>query len=332
MRSPFVALGIAVALLAALDVVVRAWNPLPVRLPENVSAAYVERMLTAYAGKPHTVLVVGDSGIWGYKVPAEESLVADLARALPNATVLNLSVEGGSPANSYVAIRGALARGVRPALVVMNLNLKEFSPTDRSYQRIMPAFEPIALGFASADRAGMEFNPKHETALASQVERFWAFYRYRTDLRQALFGDADFASWLATRAKVLSGRAAREAIADEPTADRYLGTYDLEPIDPANVSLGYLRRALALLAARRIPVLAFLTPTNHGLLHDTIDAPEYGANLRFLAAQVRAGGGTVVDEDRAFGQADFIDNDHLKPPALRRLAARLAPSIASAAR
>lgn len=323
----WISLPVVFVLLLLLDAGVRAWNPLPSRLPENVSAAYVDRYVREFSGRANVVALAGDSAIWGYKVAAAEALGARIAAAVPRASVLNLSVEGGSPANSYVAVRGALARGVRPELVVLNLNLKEFSPNDRSYQRILPAFEPIAQSFATEDRAGMEFSDKHETALAQFVERYWAFYRFRTDLRQALFGGADFASWLAARAKNLSGLAAREAVEAAPTADRYLGTYDLSPIDDANVSFGYLRRTLAMLRRERIPVLAFLTPTNHGLLHDTIDAPEYTANLRTLADRVRAAGGLVIDEDRAFLQGDFIDNDHLTPPALQRLAAALAPAI-----
>lgn len=332
-RRWWLTIPVTLTLLALLDLAVRAWHPLEPRLPEHFSTAYLERTFDAYRARAGVVLVAGDSAIWGYHVRADESLGAALARRLQPRPLLNLSVEGGSPANTYVAVTAALERGVRPALVVINLNLKEFSPGDRSYQRILPALEPVARRLPAEQQRDLLYsNDPAPSPGARFVERFWELYRLRTDIRQAIFGDSDLAARAAAVAQELTGRAARERVLDAPTADRYLGTYDLSPIAPDNVSLRYTRLLFERLRRERIPLFAFLTPTNHGLLHDTIDSPPYDDNLRALAREVTAAGGTVVDRDRAFGASAFIDNDHLKPPAIERLASGLAEPIERAAR
>ena len=327
-RPWWIAAPVTLVLLALLDLAVRAWHPWPARLPQHFSTAYFDRLLDDRRNAPGLVVLAGDSVVWGYKLEADRSLGAQLQAALPQQPILNLSVEGGSPANTYVAVSELLRHGVRPRLVVLNLNLKEFSPGDRSYERILPAFERAARALPAAERSGMVFQDgSHPTAAAQAIERVWAFYRYRTDIRQLLFGDADAASRLSTIAQDLSGRSARQTAIDAPTADKYLGTYDLTPITAANASLHYTALTLRALHARGIPVLAFATPANHALLHDTIDVPEYDANRARVAAAARADGARVVDYDRAFAGDAFFDNDHLKAGPTRALAERLAAEI-----
>jgi hypothetical protein len=137
----------------------------------------------------------------------------------------------------------------------------------------------------------------------------WLVYGARADLRDALSGDAD-------------------AVAKErPVAEDFLGTYDLAPLDERNVGVRYLEAVADALREQRIPAIAFLTPTNHALVHEFIDVPAYARNADYLVKILESRGIRVVDLDRAFPQADFIDNTHLTQRGQQLLAATLANDI-----
>ena len=145
--------------------------------------------------------------------------------------------------------------------------------------------------------------------------------------RGPVFGDVDaahaFEAWIERR----SGAAANIAAAHRPTPDRFEGTYDLSPIDASNVSMTFLGDTIALVRAEHVRAFAILTPTNHTLLHEYIDTPEYDRNLASVHRALAAGGVSVLDYDRRFGAPEFIDNDHLTAPGNRRLAALLAQDV-----
>ncbi len=134
----------------------------------------------------------------------------------------------------------------------------------------------------------------------------------RTDIREALYGDVDAAP------------------AQPITADMLEGTYDLSPLSEKNAGVRYLEQTVAALHAAGVPVLAFLTPTNHQLLHEYIDVPAYRANAAFLRAVVERRGARVLDLDRAILAREFLDEAHLTPEGQRRLAALLRPYVAGA--
>jgi hypothetical protein len=73
----------------------------------------------------------------------------------------------------------------------------------------------------------------------------------------------------------------------------------------------------------RISVVAFMTPTNHQLLHEYIDIPEYRANGTFLKRLLEGRGVRVLDLDATFPASAFLDNDHLTAAGQQRLATRL---------
>jgi len=66
--------------------------------------------------------------------------------------------------------------------------------------------------------------------------------------------------------------------------------------------------------------VAILTPTNHGLLHQYIDVPDYSANLQILRRALERRGVRVLNYDSAFAPNEFIDNDHLTAAGNARLA------------
>jgi hypothetical protein len=124
----------------------------------------------------------------------------------------------------------------------------------------------------------------------------------RADIRETLFPPPDAAA------------------PQHPTADMFVGEYDLNPLNDANVGVRYLEKTADALRAAQILTLAFMTPTNHALLHDYIDGPEYRHNLIFLQRALERRGVRVVDLDRAFSASDFYDYAHLKASAQTRLA------------
>ena len=221
-------------------------------------------------------------------------------------------------------------RGVRPKAVVFNVNLKEFNPADSAYRTLYPAVEQTVWNDLSGDERAQLKRTRADTVDAridAFFDRVWALYGLRVDIRERLFGAVDASTALVNAQHVLSGEAQREAQAHRPTAERFMATYDLEPIDASNTGVIFLRKALDLLRAERIPVLVILTPTNHGLLKESIDGPEYAANRSFLEHIARTGGAQVLDYDRAFAQAEFIDNDHLTAEGNTKLARLLAPAL-----
>jgi lysophospholipase L1-like esterase len=326
----------ALLLLALADVPLRWWTPSASRLPEQFSAGYLERYVDSLRGRSDLVVFLGDSALWGYKLPAEETAAVAIARRLKRVRIANLSYEGGSPVNDELMLRFLLAKGIRPKLVVFNVNSKELSAGDSAYRRLRPALQLAAEPeITPGMRAVLDFPDQSAPSarLSRFVERFWLFYRYRIDVRESIFGTDDFASWLKTLAGDVTGYNARYQRAHRPAPDDFEGTYDLSPIDPAaNVSFQRLLAFADLLRRERIPSLGFLTPTNHTLLHDYIDSPEYRANLRSLQSALTARSVDVVDFDARFPATEFIDNDHLTAAGNRELAGLLLPEIRRAAR
>ncbi len=331
-REPwFIAYIVAVILLILLDVGVRFWQPSPTRMPAQFSAAYLDRISAELVAKHDLVLALGDSVLWGYGVDANDAAMSVLRREYGSADLVNLSFQGGSPENSYVLLRSLLEREVRPRLVLFNVNLKEFNPADPSYRKLFPAVEDEnrdQLDFA--DRRLLQINPQSHalSALLDQyVGRYWELYHFRSDIKQAIFGQDDMARWLTARLEDVTGTNARRAAAHRPTADRFIGTYDLTPLGSTNVAFQYLEKTMRLLKTYHVRAIAFLTPTNHKLLHEFIDTPEYDDNVAAIRRLAARYGVLTLDLDRAVPAAEFIDNDHLTVQGNRRLAQLLAPHV-----
>jgi hypothetical protein len=323
------------ACLVVVDQLLLLWHPPQVRLAEQFTGDRFERLIDDGAGDRDVLAVLGDSVLWGYKVAPGQSAPVRLAAAT-GLRVVNVSYEGGSAANTYFGLRLMLQRQLRPREVLFNINSKEFSPADSAYNRLHPSLrqdvEPL---LTDVDRRDLAAQP--EPDLNGRLERIaaasWRLYRWRADLREALFGQADASTALASFVQTLTGESGRAAAGHAPTADHFFATYDLTPIGNDNVAYRYLERTASLLRSEHLHAVVFLTPTNHALLHEYIDAPEYDANLRRLSAAF-AGipGVTVLNLDRAIPAAQFIDNDHLTPAGNEHLARILAGPLREGAR
>jgi hypothetical protein len=333
LRAPWpLAIAVAVAALIVVDLAFRAlWHPHPTRLPEQFSTAYLNAYVDTYReGSP--VLVVGDSALWGYELPPREAPVEQLEALRPHDTFLNLSYEGGSIVNSLYALRLVLARGVRPSVVIVNLNNKEFNAADSAYKRLLPALErAVSPQLAARDRALLTTLPAPTLAdrLDALVGSVWALYRQRVDVRVALFGQDDFAGLLTAGVHYVTGEQRRYEQSHRPTPAAFLGTYDLDPIAGDNVEEIALRELRDELVREHIPAIAFLTPTNHALLAGTTSDPGYAVNLATIARTMRGPGIDVVDLDRLDVGPHFLDNDHLDAAGARVLALRLAHELDS---
>lgn len=330
------ALAVAIALLGCLDAAVRAAFPTLPRLGANFSSAFLELEIDRAARAPARTrtVVLGDSVLWGYRLRPEETAPAVLARrGLPST---NLAFAGGSPANTYALVRLLLARGVRPRLVVFDVNQKTFNPADGAYARLHPALAPLARPLLGARDAALLGLGGDDGGLEARIDRgvsaVWRLYALRTDLRELLFGDVDAAHALHDLLAEASGAAARERAAHVPAQEDFEGTYDLAPLRADNVSVHFLAATLAALRAAHVPALAILTPTNHALLHAYVDTPAYARNVAYVRTLLERGGARVIDLDGAFAADGFFDNDHLTARASRRFAAALLPAIARAER
>ena len=321
------AIAVALFLLVVIDAAVRMTFPRTERLNENFSASYLRREVRALRGTS-PIVVFGDSALWGYGLSSDKAAVSLLRRAgLP---LENLSYEGGSLPNSYAMLRLLLARGVRPSVVVFNVNQKEFNPNDSAYAKLHPSVEQLVWStLAPADRALLKATTTDapDQRLQRAIETGWQLYGLRTDLRELLFSDVDAVHALQTALETVSGTRARRLAAHRPTPALFEGTYDMTPLAPSNVGFQFLARIADLLRSEHIRALAILTPTNHALLHDYIDSPEYVANLRASRRALESRGVRVLDLDRAFPASEFIDNDHLTAAGNVRFAGLLREAL-----
>lgn len=315
----------AIAALLLVDLGVRAGFPLLPRFEDSFSAAYLTRAIAkGIAGR---TVFLGDSVLWGYGLPAQDAAGTLLdQRGYP---IANFSFEGGSMVNTYAMLRLLQARDARPARVVFNINVKEFNVADSAYNTLYPGLETLAWPLLSpAERALLVQTQKAtlDARMDRALARVWLLYGMRSDIREELFDQPDAASAVQDEIETISGTKARSAAAHRPTADKFLGTYDLTPLSATNVEVIFLRKTIALLHAWHVPAIAILTPTNHALLHDYIDVPDYQSQLAYLR-KLCGTGVRVLDLDRAFAADEFLDNDHLTAGGNQRFAVMLEPYL-----
>jgi hypothetical protein len=280
------------------------------RLTTDFSPAYLQRRIRSLAAAPQTTVVFGDSVLWGYRIQPQQNAIALLrARGL---RLENLAFKGSSPPNYFALLSTMHAYGVKPAALLVEVNDKVFNPEDDAYHKLNASVAALARpSLAAADLTNLALPPAPAGPAAvfdGALKSVWLTYAMRADIRETLFGDAD-------------------APPPKPTPDLYEGTYDLTPLDEKNLGMLYLDKTVDLARSMGVPVIAFLTPTNHALLHDYIDSPEYGANIRFIGRELTRRGAHVIDLDRAFPTSDFLDNSHLTPAGQQRLAGILAGTL-----
>ena len=226
----------------------------------------------------------------------------------------NFSFKTGSPPNYYALVRLFQEYRIRPKALVLEVNQKALNEADPAYRKLHPTLATLAAPLlGGGDRAMLEPPPQpgpFERWLDQTLSPMWLLYAMRADIRTTLYGDPDAVT------------------VQHPTPDLYEGTYDLTPLTEKNVGVHFLEETVDYARAAGVPVIAFMTPTNHVLLHEFIDSPQYRKNGLFLRGLLEKRGARVLDLDTAFRADEFFDNAHLRPPAQRRLAAIIARALA----
>jgi hypothetical protein len=288
----------------AENAVVRAYFPHLSRMNSDFSAAYLERELQAMAASPPKAVFLGDSVLWGLRLKPQQIAVSLLAAK--GCRCRNLSFKASSPPNYFALTELLLHYRVHPRIVVLEIDQRVLNQANDAYQTLHPAIAQLAEPLLSpADRKILGVSAPQET-FGADLDRLgsslFVAYAMRADIREMLYPLPD------------------EPVLAHPAAGMFEGEYDLTPLSDANVGVLYLEKTADALHTARIPVLAFMTPANHALLHDYINGPEYRANLLFLKRLLEQRGARVLDLDRAFDGGDFYDYAHLKPAAQVRLA------------
>lgn len=329
------AIVVTLLLLGITDIAIGMRSGSGSRLSEHFSAYRLKHYVARVGNAHRAVLIVGDSVLWGYGLPVEDTAVARLRSKFPTTRIINAAYEAGTPINVDFLVRYLLAGGMYPRAVVFDLNPISFNEFGRSYNTLNAALQLLAIPALREpfDRGRLRADAAAEhPPLWNRVDRFlelhWALYGSRVDIHQALFGDADAVTSLQDRFADQLGVAAPVPQGAIGPKTPYAEMYDLTPLTSGNVSYAYTDHLLRLLAAHHIPAIAILTPTNHGLLHDFIDVPAYDLNLRRLRALCRARGATVLDLDRSVTNEEFIDNTHLTKAGNEALAHAIAPALA----
>ncbi len=302
---------VAGAVVAAENFAARAFFPHLGRVNTDFSSAYLQRELRDMAASPPQAVFLGDSVLWGFRLEPQQTAVALLSAK--GCRCINLSFKSSSPPNYYALTELLLHYGVRPKLVVLEIDQRVLNQANDAYRTLHPAVAELAAPLLSSnDRIILGLQPQGES-LKDRLDRLasaaFPMYAMRADIRETLFPLADAAA------------------PKHPTADMYEGEYDLNPLTDANIGVRYMEKTADALRAARILMVAFMTPTNHALLHDYIDGPEYRYNLMFLQHELERRGVRVVDLDRAFSASDFYDYAHLKASAQARLAALLGKEL-----
>ncbi len=321
----WISVSVTLLLLVLTDLALAAWHNWPERLPEHFSSSYLQRYATRSA-LGSSLIVLGDSELWGYGVPAPDSPVALVARGLSGTRVANLAYEAQTPINADFVLRFLLSRGIRPRAVLVEVNPAAFNQTAVAYDTLNATVAELTVpGLVEPfDRGKLDHTVMQRPSAADALDRFvadhWLLYASRVDVHQALFGDADLASAIHRRVEPLLQPAKHSSGA------AYAATYDLTPLDADNVSYAYAEHLFRTLADRNIPGIVVLPPVNHALLHAYIDNAAYAANLRRVVRLATAYHLTVLNCDGLLDGRYFLDNTHVN----RAGAARFARALGSA--
>ncbi|MCG3133958.1 MAG: hypothetical protein HMLKMBBP_01227 [Planctomycetes bacterium] len=309
------------ALLAAatfgLDAGLWALRDRGVRLLPEAPPSEVDLL---YAGEGR-VLYLGDSVVgW---IPADEPGAASLgglvAETSPRPVALAASA-GRGPHYVAAQLDLLLARGIRPACVVVPVNLQSFGPTWERNPRVQA--EDLRRAFTSG------------TWLPTR-----ALFVLKVE-----FGQTSFDEWLQTPV-VVAGRVrgnVRSMEHDESLPAEVLGGRRLVARYAADLGvsrwLPLLSAAVERVAAAGIPVVVYITPVHPGHPSHAVDPADraaISANLDILAARFSLPGVTFRNFGRGLSHEDFDSslaqpNGHLRLDARRRLAASIAEAIRAA--
>jgi HAMP domain-containing protein len=281
------------------------------RFTTDFSSTYLQHEVTSLNTQPVRAIFFGDSVLWGFGVPANQTAVSLLKAC--GESCRNLSFKAGNPANYYAIARIMQANHVRPTVAVIEVNQKVLSSADDFYKTLHPAVAALASQLLDPTDRALLTLPNSQSTVATRADAVLSnalpFYAMRADIRATIFGSSD-------------------PPVHRPAPDELVGSYDLTPLDGRNVGVHFLDKTVDLLHAQGFRIVAFLTPTNHELLHDYIDNDAYRENTHFLITDLERRGAHVTDLDDTLPASQFFDFDHLTPEGQRSLARDLTEMLA----
>lgn len=104
---------------------------LPPSVEHSALKSYFDEVKDLADGKP-VVLIAGDSQMYGYFLSAPDTVGAFLEKELPGVSVVNASKVAADHVHSLNALKEAIAEGLRPNVLVVNVTAASYLQTARS--------------------------------------------------------------------------------------------------------------------------------------------------------------------------------------------------------
>lgn len=196
--------------------------------------------------------------------------------------------------------------------MVVEVNQMLFNQADPWFKSLHPAVAALGGSLLTPSDRGLlkPYSVAAPAGIMNLVNRYVLAYSMRSDIRD-----------------LLANNDTQKAAVPNVNADDLIGTYDLDPLTEQNVGVHFLDETVKALTGAGIPVIAIMTPTNHVLMHEYIDVPEYDANVKYVANVLKGDGARVINLDRAFAADEFVDNDHLNQKGQQHLSSILSGDI-----
>ncbi|NTV51979.1 MAG: SGNH/GDSL hydrolase family protein [Candidatus Firestonebacteria bacterium] len=290
------------------------------------------------SGRP-LIVVMGDSVVYGSDLHAhgvphwrEQALAAGLQRQLPQATVLDLSLDGALPGD-YLGLYAA-ARRLKPDWIIFEYNYRMFS------QKFGSPSEAVSRPWLRGLMSQPLFPALPQTAgdkIKSVLRKVSQLYRYAEAFRDAFFFPSREEVINRLLAQVLPSRSLRDPGDREMLLKLKIKPHYYTPLlTPEHAGLQAVQLLENELRRDQQPHLAFFTPQNQEYITEIADPHTWPRNLAILDSIL----GSLADQKRFFYwnwgalyPADaFYDHCHLVPRYNETFAKMLAGIIADGGR
>lgn len=281
------------------------------------------------------ILYFGDSTLWHPE--GSQSTAAMLQERLPDRKVGELShaAYGMDIYGSYLNFM--LRQGYRPALVIIPVNMRSFSPEwdQRPGYQFTQEKRVLALGLSLARAFGRPLSlfGGYEPAITQDDFLRSPVYAGATKIGKVQdFEDANAIAPLA------EGNGEQFVYYQELPADgdyqRLLTYYYMAEVSPNHRKIGAMIDIAQRLQRVGVPVLFYVTPVNAELGDVYIGEafrPQFAANVQVVRDQLAAQGIELVDLSFDLAAFFFTDTEHLRQPGKQYIAEQLAARIDPAA-
>jgi hypothetical protein len=281
------------------------------------------------------LLYFGDSTLWHPE--GSQTTAAMLQELLPGRKVGELShaAYGMDVYRSYINFM--LRQGYRPALVIIPINMRAFSPEwdQRPSYQFTQEKRVLALGLPLARSFGRPLNRfgGYEPAITQDDFLRSPVYAGTTKIGKVQdFEDKDSIALLA------EGGGEQFVYYQELPADgdyqRLLTYYYMAEVSPNHRKIGAMIDIAQRLQRVGVPVLFYVTPVNAELGDVYVGAafrPQFTANVNVVREQLAAQGIELLDLSFALAAYFFTDTEHLRQPGKQYIAEQLALHIDPAA-